>query len=1091
MLLFLVLLLVGMSYGHTITITVSGGSYTDPYYDFGSTLPATFIRGNTYKFVGIDIGTSHPFSVGVDYEQQGTLTGWSGNSVSTGIRRTEEFEFTIPTDFAAGSKLKYFCTRHSSMQKDFDISIVDAAPSAPPAQVAPSAPPAQVAPASKAKCDTHTCPSGNVLIAAASSTDCAGTTCDSGDDGVCCEAGYYFGDAEIDLCPDNGTVQIVWSGEHNIQESDDHVCLSALKQNSLPFVFPNTYAVGGHVGFLPSGTRKQIQASDISDWNSVRYFRCTQHCAGGARIKVTCNRQSPTPVCQAGSDYGSLGRVYDENAPECPNSAHPINSTTAAAFPKSDLNSDRRLCKCSSCDTLFEAMAGVDEICHDGEWRSKGSCNTYTCPEGFSAKTSLVVPNCGGAYCRYASTVQGEYGYGTEGWGQNEEELDLYKCCSYDNPDFTYVKHPRNVDGTWQNRAQGAKGCLSQKCHAKSQTLQFKHMVCNWNSGACRACDYCQVHKSAMPDLEQFELGEGCMQGCINYLYLPATSFKRQNICQHKWCDHCGFCRANRAFCSTHVCPKGYTPKDNVEKLHCEGAACGTKQDTRTCCNKPAFQAKGGCSAACERYVINPLFEDKVERFCSWSMCQECDFCKNHKGTCDEFTCPSNTTKVENPETVQCRGRHCVIEYDIMACCTSDLFAQAKGCDAQICARNYASDRFLHNRDKFCNWGACRQCNYCKTNRATCDTYTCPIGFEQKSNPSSIACEGNTCETHEDTLSCCTPPTLSGDSNCWTDKCTRYVENPRFMDKMDTMCTWDMCKGCDYCKSSHRDTCATFTCPLGFQAKCNPEHIYCEDKPCTQDDLLTCCDYPPFVDKSGCGKKCERYLTNGVHASKVDDFCDWTMCSDCDFCRIAKGVDQPLSGQCSAHVSVFKPVDKNALSNAISQCLNNAPDGSQCFACQGGGLRQAAGACGDGGNASFISDWDTSDVTDMSGLFVNFDRFNQNIASWDTSNVANMANMFQSATDFNQDISGWNTALVENMSSMFEDAVAFDIDISCWNIVNVRHFDKMFSGAIKFVIGLCWEPRLEAGFNNMFYMTGGQESGAAYIDSTCIASGCN
>ena len=38
-----------------------------------------------------------------------------------------------------------------------------------------------------------------------------------------------------------------------------------------------------------------------------------------------------------------------------------------------------------------------------------------------------------------------------------------------------------------------------------------------------------------------------------------------------------------------------------------------------------------------------------------------------------------------------------------------------------------------------------------------------------------------------------------------------------------------------------------------------------------------------------------------------------------------------------------------------------------------------------------IGDWDTSNVTDMSGMFNYADRFNQSISNWNTSNVKDMS----------------------------------------------------------------------------------------------------
>lgn len=144
---------------------------------------------------------------------------------------------------------------------------------------------------SDAGCTSHTCPAGKVHIRDATSTDCAGTSCDSTDDSTCCEDGYVFGLANIELCPDDDPVLIVWAGQHNIQESEEYACDSTI--TNVPFTFDGNSSLNGDTGFLPSGTRKNISASRLSSWNSTRHFRCTQHCSG-ARLNVTCNRQQMT-----------------------------------------------------------------------------------------------------------------------------------------------------------------------------------------------------------------------------------------------------------------------------------------------------------------------------------------------------------------------------------------------------------------------------------------------------------------------------------------------------------------------------------------------------------------------------------------------------------------------------------------------------------------------------------------------------------------------------------------------------------------------------------------------------------------------------
>ena len=77
---------------------------------------------------------------------------------------------------------------------------------------------------------------------------------------------------------------------------------------------------------------------------------------------------------------------------------------------------------------------------------------------------------------------------------------------------------------------------------------------------------------------------------------------------------------------------------------------------------------------------------------------------------------------------------------------------------------------------------------------------------------------------------------------------------------------------------------------------------------------------------------------------------------------------------------------------------------------------------------SGISNWDTSNVTDMKNMFQhaghNATTFALNLSSWDTFNVTDMSYMFNwsgnYATNwFIGDLSSWNTSNVTNMSSMF------------------------------------------------------------------------
>jgi surface protein len=94
-----------------------------------------------------------------------------------------------------------------------------------------------------------------------------------------------------------------------------------------------------------------------------------------------------------------------------------------------------------------------------------------------------------------------------------------------------------------------------------------------------------------------------------------------------------------------------------------------------------------------------------------------------------------------------------------------------------------------------------------------------------------------------------------------------------------------------------------------------------------------------------------------------------------------------------------------------------------------------------------ISSWNTSNVTDMNGMFGYAYVFNQPIGGWDTSNVTDMGNMFREAAAFNQDISGWDTSSVNHekihnystigMESMFYKAEAFNQDLSKWCVSTI------------------------------------------------------
>jgi surface protein len=97
-----------------------------------------------------------------------------------------------------------------------------------------------------------------------------------------------------------------------------------------------------------------------------------------------------------------------------------------------------------------------------------------------------------------------------------------------------------------------------------------------------------------------------------------------------------------------------------------------------------------------------------------------------------------------------------------------------------------------------------------------------------------------------------------------------------------------------------------------------------------------------------------------------------------------------------------------------------------------------------------ISNWDVSNVNDMREMFRNAASFNQPIGVWDVSNVTRMGSMFYGANTFNQPIETWEVSNVNNMYSMFRDAVSFNQPIGAWDVSNVTRMEFMFSGATTF-----------------------------------------
>ena len=94
-----------------------------------------------------------------------------------------------------------------------------------------------------------------------------------------------------------------------------------------------------------------------------------------------------------------------------------------------------------------------------------------------------------------------------------------------------------------------------------------------------------------------------------------------------------------------------------------------------------------------------------------------------------------------------------------------------------------------------------------------------------------------------------------------------------------------------------------------------------------------------------------------------------------------------------------------------------------------------------------LSKWDVSNVKSMNSMFFYCAELKStgDISKWDVSNVNDMGNMFECCESFNQDLSSWNISNVTDMDFMFYGCKSFNQDISNWNVSNVRYKNFMFN----------------------------------------------
>ena len=127
-----------------------------------------------------------------------------------------------------------------------------------------------------------------------------------------------------------------------------------------------------------------------------------------------------------------------------------------------------------------------------------------------------------------------------------------------------------------------------------------------------------------------------------------------------------------------------------------------------------------------------------------------------------------------------------------------------------------------------------------------------------------------------------------------------------------------------------------------------------------------------------------------------------------------------------------------------------------------------------------ISKWNTSNVTNMEGLFMNMSIFNSELNNWNVSKVENMSYMFAGCTLFNQPLNRWNTSNVKTMRRMFGSIMiyygkhycGFTQNINNWDVSNVTDMSFMFHSNVSYDNYInSWDLANVTSANGMLYCT--------------------
>ena len=116
-----------------------------------------------------------------------------------------------------------------------------------------------------------------------------------------------------------------------------------------------------------------------------------------------------------------------------------------------------------------------------------------------------------------------------------------------------------------------------------------------------------------------------------------------------------------------------------------------------------------------------------------------------------------------------------------------------------------------------------------------------------------------------------------------------------------------------------------------------------------------------------------------------------------------------------------------------------------------------------------VSHFDTSNVTEMGGMFSNSQATTLDVSNFDTSNVTGMGSMFSNSRVTILDLSHFDTSKVTSMYAMFRNLKVNSLDISNFNTSNVTNMSDMFSGSQATTIDVSnFDTSNVTGMSSMF-----------------------